>query len=563
MKYCYLVLLGLFLTVANGLSAELKPASLFQDHMVLQRGKPVPVWGTADAGKPITVKIGTQQASGKADDKGNWRADLPALEATATGQNVTITDGTNTVTLSDVLVGDVWICSGQSNMAFELGRASTTKEELPKAANPNLRLFAVKASPSFTPKSDCSGQWAVSSPDSAKGFSAVGYFFGKEIAATENVPVGLIGSNVGGTPAQAWTSLEGLESDPALKTAYAKTISKITADPAATKATHDEWLANGGQAYKDAFNKWRMDDNAAKAKGLTHDDPKPTPPAAPEPPNEGSTGLPTVLYNGMIAPLQPFAIKGVIWYQGESNAGGNTYAKLFPTMIEDWRKHWGQGDFPFLWVQLPNYTARVTDPNGPTGWATTREIQADGLKVPATGMAVTIEAGDGGNLHPPYKDIVGHRLALAAEHVAYGKDLVYSGPIYDSLKIDGAKAIVTFKNVGTGLKIAVPTVQPPKFVPPPTDKVAGFAIAGSDKQYYWADAAITGTDSVTLSSSDVPAPVFVRYAWGPDPEVNLYNSADLPACPFRSDRNDAGGRPKPAAAPAAAPAATPAPAPAK
>ena len=228
-------------------------------------------------------------------------------------------------------------------------------------------------------------------------------------------------------------------------------------------------------------------------------------------------------------------------------------------MITDWRKHWGQGDFPFLWVQLPNYMARVTDPNGPTSWAITREIQADSLKLPATGMAVTIESGDPNNLHPPYKDIVGHRLALAAEHVAYGRDLVYSGPTFDSLKIDGAKAIVTFKNVGTGLKIAVSAVQPPDFVPPPIDKVAGFAIAGSDKQYYWADASITGKDSITLSNKNVPAPVCVRYAWGDSPEVNLYNSADLPACPFRSDRNDAGGHPLPASA--AVPAsATPAPA---
>jgi sialate O-acetylesterase len=262
----------------------------------------------------------------------------------------------------------------------------------------------------------------------------------------------------------------------------------------------------------------------------------------------------------MIAPLQPFAIKGVIWYQGESNGGQATYAQLFPNMILDWRKHWGQGDFPFLWVQLPDYTPRITDPNGPTGWATTREIQADGLKLPATGMAVTIDAGDAGNLHPPYKDIVGHRLALAAEHIAYGKDLIYSGPIFDSLKIDGAKAIVTFKNVGTGLKIAVPEIQPPNFVPPPTDKVTGFAIAGKDKQYSWADATITGTDSVTLTSSDVPAPVYVRYAFGASPEVNLYNSADLPACPFRSDRNDLGGKPK--NAPAASPPAPTAPAPA-
>ena len=528
------VLTGLFFTTPASNAAELKLGSLFQDHMVIQRGKPVPVWGWTDPGQEITVKMGTQQATGKSDDKGYWKVELPAMEANATGQAMTVTAGGQTATVNDVVVGDVWVCSGQSNMQFALGTASTAATEVPQATHPDVRLFVVKQQPSFTPQTTCPGQWTMCTPDTAKNFSAVGYFFGKEIAATEKVTVGLIGSYVGGTPAQAWTSLETLQSDPDLKTEYADVIEKLAADPAGVKAAHDKWLADGGAAYKDAMTKWHMDDYAAKQKG-TPEPPKLAPYPVTEPPYEGSTQIPTVLFNGMIAPLQPYAIKGVIWYQGESNAGGNTYSKLFPDMIADWRKTWGQGDFPFIWVQLPNYTTRVTDPNGPTGWATTREIQAAGLKLPVTGMAVTIDAGDENNLHPPYKDIVGHRLALVAEHVAYGKDLLYTGPVMDSVKTDGAKMSVKFSNVGTGLKIEVPQVTPPKFVPPPTDKVVGFAIAGNDKKFAWADAVISGTDTVTLSSASVPAPVYVRYAFGTSPEVNLYNSADLPVAPFRTD----------------------------
>jgi sialate O-acetylesterase len=572
MKSYSLVLLGLLLTIANSFCADLKLAGLFTDHMVLQRQKPVYIWGWADPGTDVTVKIGTQTASGKSDDKGYWRVQLPPMEANATGQSVTITGGGKTLTLNDVVVGDVWVCSGQSNMQFAMAQASTAKDELPKSANPKLRLFAVKINPAFTPQSDVTGTWQLSGPDSAKGFSAVAYYFGKEIAATENVPVGLLGSYVGGTPAQAWTSLDSLQADPDLNTIYAEPFSKMAADPAALKAAHDAWLANGGSAYLDAMKQWRMADYAAKAKGEPDPPNKPTL-ATTEPPHEGDTSMPTVLFNGMIAPLQPLAIKGVIWYQGESNGGGATYVKLFPEMIADWRKTWGQGDFPFLWVQLPNYTTRNTDPNGPQGWAYTREVQADGLKIPATGMAVTIDAGDEYNLHPPYKDIVGHRLALAAEHVAYGKDLIYSGPMFESAKVDGAKITVKFSQVGKGLKMEVPQVAPPKFVPPPTDKVAGFAIAGSDKKFVWADASITGPDTVAVSSASVPAPVYVRYAFGTSPEVNLYNSADLPAAPFHTDPTPAPVMPKPmtaapapppapaaASKPAAAPAPTPTPA---
>ena len=215
--------------------------------------------------------------------------------------------------------------------------------------------------------------------------------------------------------------------------------------------------------------------------------------------------------------------------------GDPLYAKLFPAMITGWRTTWGQGDFPFIYVQLPNVYFRNQDPPDKSEWAEVREVQLNGLSLPATGMAVTIDAGDGNNLHPPYKQVVGQRLALAAEHVAYGRDLVYSGPLYNSSKIDGSKVNVIFKNVGTGLKIGTPPVIPPGTTSPPTDKVVGFAVAGSDHKFVWADATISAPDTVTVSSTTVVAPQFVRYGWMDNPEVNLYNSADLPACPFRTD----------------------------
>jgi len=537
--------------------AEVKLPGIFGDHMVLQRGTSVPVWGTAAPDEAVTVTAGSVTASTKADKDGKWIVHLDKLSLSTTPIELEV-NATNKIALHDVLVGDVWVCSGQSNMAFALGEASTAKEEIPAANHPDIRLFIVKVTANFKPQSDCVGQWVLCTPDTARDFSAVGYFFGKEIAATENVPVGLIGSYVGSTPAQAWTSLGTLQGDPDLKKAYADPFTELAADPVAVKAAHDAWLASGGSAYLAAMKKFYEDNWAALQKGQ-HPPPQPAPYAIPEPPYEGQTTISTVLFNGMIAPLEPFAIKGVIWYQGESNGGNSLYAKLFPAMIADWRKSWGQGDFPFLYVQLPNLGARSPNPAEISGWPVAREDQLDGLALPNTGMAITIDAGDGNNLHPPYKDIVGHRLAQYARHLVYGEDLVYSGPLYDSFKIDGNKVTITFKNVGTGLKIGTPPVTPPGSTPPPKNELKGFAVAGIDHKYSWAKATISGTNTVTVTCDRVSAPTSVIYGWDADPEVNLYNSADLPASPFRTDRNDAGGHPQPA--PAAVPAsATPPPA---
>lgn len=527
----------LLLTFGHGFAADLKLSGLFQDHMVLQRGKPIPVYGTADAAKEIKVKLGDKEGNGKADAKGVWRVDLPAMEANATGQSMTVTADAQTLTVNDILVGDVWICSGQSNMGVSVEKSSTGATEVPLADHPDIRLFKITHNAALVPQTDCKGTWSVCTPETVKPFSGVGYFFGKEIEAAEKIPVGLIQTQWAGTVAQAWTPLENLQADPDLKKAFGDAAEKNAEDSAkdnaALNAEHDKWLAAGGKAYGKTAMTWFLADDAARRKGEAPI-PKPAPPS-PEPPSDGQPNLPTALFNGMIASLQPFAIKGVIWYQGESNVGDSGYAKTFPAMLAGWRKTWNQGDFPFIYVQLPNVYFRDANPPDQSEWADARQVQLEGLKLPATGMAITIDAGDGNNLHPPYKQVVGQRLALAAEHVAYGKDIVYSGPLFDAAKIDGAKISVTFKNTGTGLKIgALPTV-PTGTNPPPTNKVVGFAIAGSDKKFVWADATISAPDTVTVSSSSVAVPMYVRYGWMNNPEVNLYNSADLPAAPFRTD----------------------------
>ena len=389
------MLVALLVSFAGTAGAEVKLPAIFSDHLVLQRGTSVPVWGWAAPGESVKVTVDGVSASGTADKDGRWLVNLPSLPMSAAAVTMTVAGSGQPITVNDVLVGDVWVCSGQSNMQWGLSNAHNAKEEIPKADYPTIRFFKVPTTTALEPQSDCKAAWIVCSPATAGGFSAVGYFFGKEIALTQKVPVGLIGSYVGGTPAQAWTSLGGLDSDPALKAAYGDKAREFAATLPDIKAKHDAWLAAGGADYLEAVRRWNLANWQARQKG-EQPPPRPQPPATPEPPKPGGTGTPTVLYNGMIAPLIPYAIKGVAWYQGESNAGQGLYRKLFVTMTADWRRQWGQGDFPFLYVQLPNYRPRATDPNASTSWALAREAQFLGLKaLPNMGMAVTIDAGDG------------------------------------------------------------------------------------------------------------------------------------------------------------------------
>jgi sialate O-acetylesterase len=473
--------------------AEPKLPTIFGDHMVLQAGMKLPVWGWAKPGEAITVTAGVSTAKTVTAADGTWRVTLDPLAASDQPIELTV-EGASKITLRDVLVGEVWLASGQSNMEFQLGpakvapgRAHNMEEEIPKADHPQLRLFIVKKKIAFDPTPDCEGKWELCTPKTASDFSAVAYFFGRDLHQSHKVPVGMIGSYWGATPAQAWTSLEVLKSHPET-TEHATAFEQLKATPAPRRKKYDQHLA-------------------------------------------------TSLYNGMIAPIIPFAMRGVIWYQGEGNAANPVeYQTLFPAMIADWRVRWGQGDFPFLWVQLANFRARPTEPPQTTdGWPGLREAQAMTLKLPNTAQAVAIDIGDANDIHPRDKSDVAHRLLLAARRVAYGEDLVYAGPTYESHQVDGNKVRIKFKHVVARLTIAAaPSTRPS--VPPaaPANSLQGFAIAGEDKNFVWADATIDG-DHVVVSSPRVSHPVAVRYGWANNPDVNLYNREGLPAVPFRTD----------------------------
>ncbi|MHB9106050.1 MAG: sialate O-acetylesterase [Armatimonadota bacterium] len=492
-----------------GLRAEVTLPALFSDNMVLQRGIAAPVWGKAAPGEQITISIAGQQVTAAAGADGRWQARLAPLQAGGPFQ-MTVA-GKNTITLRNVLVGEVWVCSGQSNMQFMLVKARDGVREADAANHPQIRLFTVPNATAAAPLADCAATWAVCSKDTVRTFSAVAYFFARDLQQALGVPIGLIHSSWGGTPAEAWTDRETLLADPALK--------GLTAPLDAKLSDHARKIY---EQYGDVLRAWLQEADRAKAEG------KPLPPmpadlsaamyVPPLPPN-----TPTSLFNGKIAPLVPFGIAGVIWYQGEANAGRATqYRTLFPAMIRGWRRQWGQGDFPFLFVQLANYMAAKPEP-GPSRWAELREAQAMTLALPKTGMAVAIDVGEATDIHPTNKQDVGKRLALAAQAVAYGKPLEYSGPLYDRMDVQGSTVRLRFIHAA-GLRAG----------PAPGAELTGFAVAGEDKQFVWAKAVIDG-DTVVVSSDQVPAPVAVRYGWADNPACNLYNGAGLPASPFRTD----------------------------
>jgi len=523
-------------------AAKLKLPSVLSDHMVVQRDVPFRVWGWAKPGDTIKVTLGKATGSTQSGTDGKWLVKLEKLPASATPADMTVTAGTDTITIKDILVGDVWVCSGQSNMALNLGGCKNIDAELAQANRPEMRFFQVKGEFAEKPKEDCSGQWALCTPATAKAFSAVGYYFGRDILLSQKVPVGLIGSNQGASFAQVWLSLDALNADPELKKSYIDPVSSVFSDPEGAKAIHDKWLAEGGAQYDKDRAQWYMDRYAAVQKKEPFDRPMPKPPQ-PEPLYFNSmTRFPTVLFNARIHPLVNFPIRGALWYQGESNAGDPLYQQLMTALIKDWRTRWQVGDFPFLIVQLPNKSKQQKDPQDPNaGWAAVREKQQKVAQtVPNTGLAVAIDVGstedpdENNNLHPSEKENLGSRLALAARHLAYGENLIYSGPLVAGSKIVGNKIQVTFTHTGSGLKIGTPpkTSLTPR---PPTDELKGFAIAGMDKKFVAAKATLEGPDSILVWSDSVAEPAFVRYGWQMSPVVNLYNSADLPASPFRTD----------------------------
>ena len=567
---------ALLLLVAQTLpgSADVRLPAIFGTHMVLQQDIKIPVWGWADAGEAVTVTLGDHTSSTTADANGKWRVDLAPMPTGTAPLSLTVA-GKNTIKLDDVLVGDVWICSGQSNMEFGLNRGDHGPADILKADEPLIRLFSGEKTIELEPKDDTKGKWVLCSPTTAGWFSAIGYYFGRAVREKYNCPVGLISANWGGTPAQAWTSLSALQKDPPF-TNYIDAYQKIAADYPAAKAKYDQLQADflaQQKHYQDtlppsfvaAMKDWNTAARAASAAGQPAPPRPPAPPGAPKAPPlpQGGTSTGSVLFNGLISPLIPYGIKGVIWYQGEANVNnGLEYRTLFPRLITDWRERWGEGDFPFLYVQLANLWAPQKKPSE-GGWAALREAQLMTLALPKTGMAVAVDIGDPLDIHPKDKIDVAHRLFLTAQHVAYGEDLVYSGPIYDKMTVERNKIRLSFTQTGGGLQMSLPPWSSTGVLPPPPTELKGFAIAGADKNWFWAKAEIDG-NQVLVSSDDVPNPVAVRYGWGSNPPCNLYNKEGLPASPFRTDDWTDPTSPPPAQAPPApapASAATPTSAP--
>jgi sialate O-acetylesterase len=492
--------------------SQISLPKVFSSHMVLQRDMPIHLWGTAAPGESIAVELhgvnvsltpgdsltadfNSLTATATADPLGRWSLYLHPLPA---GGPYTLTlRAANTLQLDDILIGDLWIASGQSNMEMPLAgfpNSAVIKDsdkEIAAANHPEIRLLRVDTDAADYPLEDLKSAtgWSRCTPETARSFSAVAYFFARDLQAHQHVPIGLIDSSWGGTPAEAWTSLDALGADAALTPVFAARATKMNQEP--------------NQVRQDQLDKLLRD----QGKPLPHRDWHPNP----------DSWRPAALYNAMIAPLTPLPIRGVIWYQGESNSSPdrvNLYEHLFSTMIQDWRTHWHQGDFPFLFVQISAFASTPGE-----HWGLLRDSQRHTLHLANTGMAVTLDAGDEHNVHPADKQIVGQRLALLARKVAFSEPIPASGPLFRLAYPDHATMRVWF-NDATGLTAHGPTLQ-------------GFEIAGSDGNFVPAQATIEG-DTVTATSPTITDPAYVRYAWPNFPRANLYNAAGLPASTFTS-----------------------------
>lgn len=644
MKRLITILLVVALLVGSSIHsiADVTLPRIFSSNMVLQQGTEIPVWGWANQGERVTVTLNKSTVSARAGRDGKWKVKLPRFDY---GGPYTMTvSGRNKIVFDNVMIGEVWIASGQSNMEWQLSQSKNAEEEIAAAEYPNIRLFQVPRTVAQLPQDDISsGEWKACTPENVTGFSAVAYFFGRELHQKLNVPIGLIHSSWGGTVAETWISTETIENDPD----FAEPLKNLRSMDMETYEqeqrervkqlfggkipTEDKGLVNGqpvwsaidlddgswkslvvpkyweeqGYAQIDGVAWYRkeiklteeqskstatlhlgkVDDSditwingieVGKTEGFydkdriytidakylrpgpnmlvvrVHDtggnggiwgDPKNQflaigsekvdisgdwnfriSKATISSVNVGPNSYPTLLFNGMINPIVPYGIKGAIWYQGESNATrAKQYQRIFPALINDWRKHWNQGDFPFLFVQLANYMKAPEIP-GESAWAELREAQTMTLSLPNTGMAVAIDIGEANDIHPRNKQDVGLRLSLNALKIAYGKDVVNSGPMFSSVEFKDDKAVVTFDHVGEGL------VANDRY-----GYVKGFTLAGPDGKHKWAKAHIVSNNQLEIWSEVVSNPIEVRYGWADNPDdVNLYNSEGLPAIPFRS-----------------------------
>ncbi len=494
---------------ATGCSAELKLAALFSDGMVLQRQQPVPVWGWTDPGKEVTVSIAGQEQRATADRDGKFMVRLKGMEASSQPRILLVKCGAESAEVKDVLVGEVWLCAGQSNMQMGVNGAGQFDKEKPAANHPLIRMFFVGMTANKEVQRDCIGRWEVCSPETVGAFSATAYFFGRELHKELDVPVGLIRSAWGGTRIEAWSPLASLDRFPAAQ--------QLKQEQDALAATFNEAASEANNAKMMAA--WSNRVEQAKAGGQKW----PEKPKLKVHPHKASN-YPANLYNAMIHPLVPYGIRGAIWYQGENNAyQAPLYFGLLENMVSEWRRDWGS-EFPFYAVQLPNFKIPQTQPVEDSDWALMREAFLQfHRKVPNAGMAVTIDAGMEKNIHPTNKQTVGRRLARQALAKTYGKAVVPGGPVYRSMHKEDGKIVVRFDDIGAGLMARG------------GEPLKRFAIAGEDRRFAVAQATIVG-DAVEVSSPEVPDPVAVRYAWASNPTgCNLCNKDGLPASPFRTD----------------------------
>ncbi len=639
----FLLLLVISFFAFSVVNAEVKLPRIFSSNMVLQQGIEIPVWGWANKGEQITVTLNKNSVRTKTDSNGKWMVKLPVQQYG--GPHTLTVKGKNTIVFDNILIGEVWVCSGQSNMEWRVVQSANAENEIASANFPKIRLFTVPKAVAQFPQDDISsGEWVECTPETVPNFSAVGYFFGRDIFKELNVPIGLIHTSWGGTVAETWSSAETISNDPDLKSKLAELqqmdLSKYQAEKMAqikkilggeipdndlgmensipvwsavdfddnnwkTLKTPMYWEPQGymdidGIAWyrkeiqlteqqtntNAILHLGKIDDSditfmngieIGKTEGLYDKgriytiDRKYLNPgknmivvrvndtggnggiwgnpedqflaigsekvdisgdwkfkiskATVSSVNVGPNSYPTLLFNGMVNPILPYGIKGAIWYQGESNADrAKQYQRVFPDMIKDWRTHWKQGDFPFLFVSLANFNPPVETP-AESNWAELREAQTKTLSLPNTGMALAIDIGEANDIHPKNKQDVGKRLALNALKIAYKKDIVYSGPMYKSVEFKEGKAFITFSETGSGLKAK--------------DKygyLKGFTIAGADKKFHWAKAEIVDNNTVVVYSDKITDPKSVRYGWANNPDdVNLYNIEGLPANPFRTD----------------------------
>lgn len=481
-SHCATVACGALLMVVSSyetLRAEVKLPNIFSDHAVLQRDMKVPIWGKADPGEEVHVIIAGQNHKTTADAAGKWRV---TLEPLSVGEplKLVVEGKASRQERNDILVGEVWVCSGQSNMEWPVSLSTNADLEIAAGDHPQIRLVRVKGKGSQTPVEDFDGQWNVCSPQSVAGFSAVGYFFGRELQQHLDVPVGLIDNSWGGSACDAWIPRARLEHNP----------------------LYANQLANWDRIAAE----YEKDKDPKKADQLA------------------GNQRPANLYNARLGPVLGYGIRGAIWYQGESNAGrAYQYREMFPLMIKTWREDWKQGDFPFYWVQLADFMAEKTEP-GDSAWAELREAQTMTQdRLPKSGEAVIIDIGEGNDIHPRNKLEVANRLARWALARDYGKDFVCQSPRYESMQTEGDTVTLKFKDTNGGLRTN------------DRNEVEGFAIAGEDRRWVWAEAKLIDKEHVAVRSFRVPKPVAVRYAWADNPVCNLSNSVGLPVTPFRTD----------------------------